>query len=319
MEERLLLLLPFSEAAKNIVKEQGLSLEDLAYDPLLRDARELAKYKLMAAIAGRVHVPRYENALLTIYSYIIAKAVAAYLGRFVLNRLAEHEAKRFMIITENLSMDDLIYVAKEAFSLEVRISGDNVVVEVPDYLEASTRIGGAKWRIINRKISKGFVQLPIDDFRRMLSELVRARVLTSVPEVSSLPKPLEEMASQISLMLKEKVSRKSKRGKVKDFPPCIKQIMEKLRRGENLPHQARFALTTFLLKVGWSEDQIVDLFRNSPDFNEKIARYQVHHIASKGYSPPKCETMRGWGLCPGECGRRYLTEGLKYEEGSPDS
>ncbi len=312
----MLLLLPFSEAAKDIVREQGLSLEDLAYDPLLRDARELAKYKLMAAIAGRVYTPRYENALLTVYSYIIAKAVAAYLGRFVLNRLAEHEAKRFMAATENLSLEDLVSVAKEVFSLDVRVSGDKVMVEVPDYLEASTKIGGAKWRMINRRVSKGFVQLPINDFRRMLSELVRAKVLANVPKVDSLPKPLEELASQISIMLKERVSRRSKKGRVKDFPPCIKQIMEKLRRGENIPHQARFALTAFLLKVGWSEDQIVDLFRSSPDFKEKIARYQVHHIASRGYSPPKCETMRGWGLCPGECGRRYLTEGLEYEEGS---
>ncbi len=316
MEERLLLLLPFSEEAKEIVKEQGLSLEDLAYDPLLRDARELAKYRLMAAITGRVSRPKEENAILAIYSYIIAKAVASYLGRFVLNRLAEHEAKRFMMMTESLSLEDLVSMAKRVFSLKVMVRGEDVLVEIPDYLEASTRIGGSKWRVINRRVFDGLVALPHNDFRRMLSELVRARVLTNVPKVESLPKPLEEIASEISLLLKEKMARKSKRGKLKDFPPCIKQIMDKLRRGENVPHQARFALTTFLLKVGWSEDQIVDLFRNSPDFKEKIARYQVHHIASKGYSPPKCDTMRGWGLCPGDCGRRYLTEGLKYEKPS---
>jgi DNA primase large subunit len=39
-----------------------------------------------------------------------------------------------------------------------------------------------------------------------------------------------------------------------------------------------------------------------PDFNEKIARYQVEHIAGlRGsrtrYKPPSCQTMRSLGLC----------------------
>jgi len=90
-------------------------------------------------------------------------------------------------------------------------------------------------------------------------------------------------------------------------PPCMKAIMEALKRGENLPHAARFAITTYLLKRGWDVEQIVDLFRNAPDFNEKITRYQVQHIAGraggrKEYNVPNCETMRQWGLCVANCG-----------------
>ncbi len=309
---KVLSLLPFSDISKSIVKEQGLTIEDLAYDPLLRDARELAKYKLMAAISGRVHSPRDENPLLAIYSYIIAKLIASYLGRFVLNRLAEHEAKRFMIISEGLTLEELEEVARKGFSIQLRIDKNRALIAIPEYLEASSRIGGSRWRMINRNVSEGYVTLLPDEVRRVLSELVRVRVTSHTPKVESLPDPLKEIAEQVSLILKDRVARKAKKGRIVDFPPCINQIMEKLRRGENVPHQARFALTTFLLRAGWTEDQIIDLFRNSPDFNEKIASYQVHHIASRGYSPPKCETMKGWGLCPGDCGRSYLTEGLRY-------
>jgi len=92
-------------------------------------------------------------------------------------------------------------------------------------------------------------------------------------------------------------------------PPCMAAILDALRRGENLPHTARFAITTYLLKKGWDIEQIVDLFRNAPDFNEKITRYQVQHIAGKvggrkEYAVPSCKTMKEWGLCVANCSIR---------------
>ena len=90
-------------------------------------------------------------------------------------------------------------------------------------------------------------------------------------------------------------------------PPCMTAILEALKRGENLPHTARFAIATYLLKRGWDVEQIVELFRNAPDFNEKITRYQVQHIAGraggrKEYNVPSCKTMKEWGLCVANCG-----------------
>jgi len=99
-------------------------------------------------------------------------------------------------------------------------------------------------------------------------------------------------------------------------PPCMTAILEALKRGENLPHAARFAITTYLLKRGWDVEQIVELFRNAPDFNEKITRYQVQHIAGKvggrkEYAVPNCETMRQWGLCVATCNVRNPLQYLK--------
>ena len=91
----------------------------------------------------------------------------------------------------------------------------------------------------------------------------------------------------------------------------MKDLIAKLRKGENLTHQARFALTSFLLNAGWSKEQILDLFRSSPDFNEKIASYQISHIEKRGYKVPSCETLKNWGLCPGDCSRKYPLEGIK--------
>jgi DNA primase large subunit len=58
-------------------------------------------------------------------------------------------------------------------------------------------------------------------------------------------------------------------------------------------------------------EEILELFRNVPDFNEKIARYQLEHIAGlrgsrKQYMPYSCQTMKSLGLCPivGDCGAK---------------
>jgi DNA primase large subunit len=65
-------------------------------------------------------------------------------------------------------------------------------------------------------------------------------------------------------------------------------------------------------------EKIIDLFRASSDFNERMTRYQVEHIAGKRgsmtrYKPPKCDMSKTHGLCVGDdkaC--RGVTHPLAY-------
>jgi len=87
-----------------------------------------------------------------------------------------------------------------------------------------------------------------------------------------------------------------------DYPPCVKHALEVMARGENLPHSARVMLATYMLAIGKPVDEIVRLYENAPDFNEKITRYQVEHLAGmKGsktkYSVPSCDKLRNENLC----------------------
>jgi DNA primase large subunit len=86
------------------------------------------------------------------------------------------------------------------------------------------------------------------------------------------------------------------------MPPCVKHALDVMDKGENLPHSARLMLATYMLAVGKPVDEIVAMFQNAPDFNEKITRYQVEHLAgTKGsrtkYSVPSCEKLRNENLC----------------------
>ena len=57
-----------------------------------------------------------------------------------------------------------------------------------------------------------------------------------------------------------------------------------------------------MLAIGKPIDEIVMMYQNAPDFNEKITRYQVEHLAGlKGsrtkYSVPSCEKLLNENLC----------------------
>jgi DNA primase large subunit len=81
---------------------------------------------------------------------------------------------------------------------------------------------------------------------------------------------------------------------------------------------ARFTLTTFMINVGISTDDVLKLFSNVADFDEGKTRYQVEHIAGligskTRYTPPKCDVLRSFGICienGANCGR--IRHPLKY-------
>jgi len=49
-------------------------------------------------------------------------------------------------------------------------------------------------------------------------------------------------------------------------------------------------------------EKVIDLFKSFSDFNERMTRYQVEHIAGERgsrtrYIPPKCGTLKTHGVC----------------------
>ena len=86
-----------------------------------------------------------------------------------------------------------------------------------------------------------------------------------------------------------------------EYPPCIKHAIEVLEKGENLSHSGRFLLATFLLNKGQTVEQIAPLFKNAPDYNEKVTRYQLNQLSGTSgttqYKCPSCEKVKSQNLC----------------------
>jgi DNA primase large subunit len=86
------------------------------------------------------------------------------------------------------------------------------------------------------------------------------------------------------------------------FPPCINALYDSASKSRHLSHVGRFTLTSFLLNIGMSPEKLTELFKSFSDYNERLTRYQVEHIAGvRGsgtrYTPPNCETLQTHGVC----------------------
>ena len=193
---------------------------------------------------------------------------------------------------------------------------------------AKRLLGDPAWKTTNLPVYKGMVYLEKAQAVRVLKEAIMEYVerlsgMFTELRGEKLPDELTRLIEEARRVVQEarpkpKILAKGGRIRVKvpkgvvveeAFPPCMADIMEKARRGEHLSHHERFAIATFLLNLGVDVDRVVDVFRNMPDFNEKIARYQVEHLAGlrgsgKKYRTYSCEKMKSLGLCRADCGTR---------------
>ncbi|HIE23917.1 MAG TPA: hypothetical protein EYP68_06785, partial [Candidatus Korarchaeota archaeon] len=189
------------------------------------------------------------------------------------------------------------------------LEGNLIVLPYDEYLKLARGLGGEKWRLVNRDIREGKVVVSDRDFRRLLAEALRIRILRRSDLKGELPKPLEDLAETVRNLLEAKKESLPRRRIVGRLAPCIEELLRKVSNGENLPHVARFTLAAYLLKIGWEKDKVIDVFRSLPDFKEKIAVYQVEQISKKGYLPPSCSKLKSMGVCIEECG---LNNPLSY-------
>jgi hypothetical protein len=88
-------------------------------------------------------------------------------------------------------------------------------------------------------------------------------------------------------------------------PPCLKAVWGKLKGKSEIAHSERLALAWFLQNLGYSDDAIVELFKNAPDFNEKKTRYYLKRSRKPDGTPKyrmyKCSTMKNLNMCL-DCG-----------------
>jgi len=88
------------------------------------------------------------------------------------------------------------------------------------------------------------------------------------------------------------------------LPPCVRDIIKALEIGK-ANHNAHFVLVTFLNGLGLDEKSVLEVFRRSPKFNEKITSYQIKFAKDRNYTCPACESIKGYGLCTGDCPKNH--------------
>ncbi|MEM0303421.1 MAG: DNA primase regulatory subunit PriL [Archaeoglobaceae archaeon] len=240
------------------------------------------------------------NAKVSLLSYISAKILVSNLEDWVRMRFAVKEANLYSLALRE-DLDEIVRLV--ALDLGIKLRGWDT--HVSSYVRASSRIKSDEWRLVNRKLVSGYVKTSKVEVVRVIEEFLRSRIFEKVNFYSDFLEPhLRELRG---IALKEKKF-EFDLGEVdlKCLPPCMLEILSELQKGMNVPHSARFALTSFLLNIGMDVESILGLFKKSPDFDEEKSRYQIEHIAGmkgKGseYTPPACDTMRTYQNCVANC------------------
>ena len=298
---------PFLAEAGQYLQDKGFTLEQFATDPDLQIIVDKAYERIEAATNGKIYNPKFDNS--DTFSFLIAIVLLKLSGmNTLINRFSLAEARRAEKFLEkdlgnpNKTSEELaIKIIRDIFSVSVKKSNNHFVIPIPDYLRHAVNFHELEWKLVNRHVESGMVFLSPHEtvrlIRRELGGYIRSRIKAA--NTPSLYKGFEDKVNRlVDLAKKFTVSITVST----EYPPCIKHAIDVLEGGENLSHSGRFMLATFLLGRGQSIDEIAPLFKNAPDYNEKVTRYQINQIAGETgsntkYSCPSCEKIKSNDLC----------------------
>ena len=307
---------PFLNISKEYIKKNGLSINELLDDPLYERACLRGIDRLDNAFnkkdIGDRELVTDTDCFMELLSYPIARMIAVCVDDlFFKRRYALGEAIHVYKNLLNEKTPFLIDIAKE-FDINVKHSTDfnKIRIYFIDYLHnAPTRY--KEWKMINRVMNEGFIEISHKDLARIIQESLRIRINDELDGKICSRKVTERFLEDIRRIqnsvnsLRKKI-RQEPIGKldIKKLPPCMKNLLSSIQAGENVPHMGRFALVAFFNSLKLSTNEILKLFSTAPDYEEDKTRYQVEHISgvfsSTSYKPPGCEKMRTYGICPVE-------------------
>lgn len=240
-------------------------------------------------------------------------------------RQAEAESKS---VNKQLRQEDdrfVIGLCTNSFGWEVQSNGTlneraklpsqirtfDMKIRFENFLEVAPDFHAEGWKLVNRYVDDGWTLIRRRELDRLISGRFRQIILTGRLDIPKLPRRLAEAVERIEIEMKGHIRQAEPlkiEGQVNSaFPPCMQKMYDDSIGGQvNLPHDARFALAAFLLRIGMSEKDVNDVFSHAPDRYDSLISYQVGHIAGKkstvseeqGYFPTGCKKLRTNNLCP---------------------
>jgi DNA primase large subunit len=295
-----------------VLPETRTFFESFTVEELDHLADATKKRALEAIERGEKGVLPQEDAFEDLLTFGLARVLCIAVGEpWLLKRWALAEAARMerYLHVERKELKEL--VLKTVLNIETvddrRLSDEfSYKVHLAEYLKLIRELSGPEWRLVNRMVHRGYVHLTEAEVVRLFRQLVYQRLSSTegAPKITikQLPARLQEAAEDIVrelVKLRSSYAYETVVEHAEDWPPCMMAIRARIAEAS---HRELFTITAYMINKGYSTEQILTMLAERPDFNEKIARYQVEHIAGlRGsrtkYRPPSCQTMRSLGLC----------------------
>jgi DNA primase large subunit len=285
---------PFTKAAKGIVTGKKITVD--------WELMERAKRRVISGIQREdvptveTNDPRFLEA--EVLSYPIARMIVSFVGRRFAIRYINGEVRRVLRYVRESDAD----AARLMKEFGITTKGYNV--DVLSYLKYAPM--AKEMALVNQPLSKGMITLNDTTLLSLIGEASKRAISAGVPvKEEGIPQELREDIKTAVVEVKERcgqvVEYMEQPRPTGEIAPCMKRIIERLQSGEKVPHYARWAIATYMIKRGANDDELVALFSNTPNFEEEKTKYQIAFIRKKGYIPT-CEILDSYGLCITKCG-----------------
>ncbi len=285
-------------------------------------------------------------AMYPVLQIIISLTGNRILGNALTNTFAKHCQSVLTNMSSNRSLNKIL---QDIFSnLGISCTIDEKIykngmkfpfqMDFPSYLKVSTKIRNESWKLINRYFGDGKIYLIRHDVILLLREFVRQKTqpdykqinkelstqMEKIPEISEILNEISTLMATHKKRFESSIFSEGETIGSELYPPCIKAILFNAMHGENLSHNERLAIAFFYLNTNHSIEDTVDIFRTSPDFDEKIARYQTEFAAGgpggKGtkYRMYNCVKLKSFHLCRDDdpnFGDKLCRDGAKKNNG----
>jgi DNA primase large subunit len=176
------------------------------------------------------------------------------------------------------------------------------------YLRNAAHMHGSEWKLVNQIMDKGMVYLNKDKVVRLLQEEIKHRVekRMDVSEIKNLPPEItaiaEELMKLAQAIMGQEIEEMPKVVVQAAFPPCINALYTDAAQAHHLSHIGRFTLTSFMVNIGMTPEGLNEMFKTFSDYNERLTRYQIEHIAGERgsgtkYTCPQCSVLQTHSVC----------------------
>lgn len=181
-------------------------------------------------------------------------------------------------------------------------------LEITDFVDIASHLDSEEWGLYKQDVVDGTVFFSsVGQLRTLCEELIYQQVSENLPiDVHGmLTEPVLELFESDVEPTKEAFegdvfSYEIDRVDLRAMPPLINNLIDRVHANENIDHDGRFALGSFLVHIGMSDDEILDLLKINNNFGRDATLYQLNSIRKKdsgeGYVPPSYETLEARGM-----------------------
>jgi DNA primase large subunit len=313
---------PFLKKAQDHIKDIFPPLDVLLKEERGKIITDLALKRINQALSSKrtviAHFQHRDDD--EIASFVMSRIIASCIpDKHLFDRLTRYEAERayYFLVSEigtedgekgwneNTLLDDDGYSQISKYlATEFGINITDERMPLPDYVEIISPLHDARFKLVNRNVHHGFIEIKKEERYELLRERIRIILRRDLPYKvpKSLCEQLAPVAEPIKKVYQEQMLQQFGTIEESAFPPCMQALILALTAGTNLTHAGRFALTTFIHTIGMDVTGIAQLYARSPDFDAEKTMYQVDHITGRGgsgteYTAPACAAMKTTGLC----------------------